>query len=110
MKKIKHLVLSVLITVITSCNSDKKASQIDGVWESIGYGRLVKVDDGEFLIADITEISCLPVISGNISDFGENISVKKDTLQLIDGINTYYFTKLNDFTYLVATNIPPYKS
>ena len=96
MKKIKHLVLAVLIVVITSCNSDKKASQIDGVWKSIGYGRLVKVDDSEFLIADITEISCLPIMSGNVSDLGENISVENDTLQIKDGINTYYFTKLID--------------
>ena len=96
MKKIKYLILVILLVIVGSCNSDKKTDKINGVWESIGYGRLVKVDDGEFLIADITEISCLPVMSGKVSDFGENISVKNDTLLIKDGINTYYFTKLKD--------------
>lgn len=96
MKRIKYLVLVVLIGTFLSCNSNSKKNKIEGVWQSIGYGRLVKIDDGEFLIADITKISCLPIMNGNVSDFGENIIVENDTLQLKDGINTYYFTRLND--------------
>jgi hypothetical protein len=47
-------------------------------------------------MADVTKISCLPVLEGEISEFGDALSFRNDTLVLEDGINFYYFTRIDD--------------
>lgn len=87
--------LSFLIITFLSCDSAEKKDEIDGVWKSVGYGRIVKIEEGEYILADVTEISCLPLMHGEISDFGDKLKLQNDTLSLEDGIN-YLFTRIAD--------------
>lgn len=86
-----------LVLILCGCETKTRDNNvIDGVWQSIGYGRLVKIDSGEFLLADVSNSSCTPSMSGEISMFEDNIGVTNDTLWLKDGINLYQFTRLED--------------
>lgn len=95
---IKILCAILLLAAFVSCGEreDKHGKKIDGVYESVGYGRIVKIENGEYLLADVTEISCLPLMEGEISEFGDALQFKDDTLRLKDGINTYFFTRIEN--------------
>lgn len=93
------------------CKSEEKSSEpkIDGVYESVGYGRIVKIKNGEYLLADVTKFSCIPLMDGKISEFEEALQLKNDTLSLKDGINTYYFTRIDDAPAVCKSDTPEYK-
>ncbi|MFS4492429.1 S41 family peptidase [Maribacter sp. 2308TA10-17] len=88
----------LFIIALLSCeSSDKKDPQsLDGVWKSLGYGRVVNIEEGEYTMADVTTISCMPLMEGNISDFGDKLKVRNDTIILEDGINNYHFIRIED--------------
>ena len=95
-KKSLQFILCITIPLlIISCAevSVEPEASLDGTWLSIGYGRIVQIESGDFLLADITSLSCTVVSEGELSIFGDRLSVANDTLRLKDGINTYYFTK-----------------
>lgn len=96
LKPIEYIVLALLLTLI-SCKEENKNEEktLDGYWESVGYGRIAKVENGHFSLFDITDISCLQVLDGEVSDFGKNITYEGDTLSIKDGINMYYFKRLD---------------
>ena len=85
----------MILLLVISCNK-KQPDTIDGVYEQVGYGRIVKVEDGEFILADVTNISCIPLMEGEITDFGENLTYSNDTLSLRDGINNYSYIRIAD--------------
>lgn len=97
---LRNLFLSFAILILSySCKdnapSDAVAS-MEGTWQSVGYGRIVTVENGKYLLAETTSISCIPIMDGDISEFGEALQLKNDTLSLEDGINTYYFTRMQE--------------
>ena len=96
----KKNVLFLLILIILC---DKTFSQncgnqsINGVWQSIGYGRILKIDSDRYSYFDITKISCLPTKEGYIRDFENAITVVNDTLSIKRGFTDYFFTRLEGF-------------
>lgn len=89
------LLLFFALTLSCCQTSEKKdADSMDGVWKSLGYGRIVNIEEGEYTLADVTEISCIPLMEGNISDFGDNIKLQNDTIFLKDAINIYHFVRV----------------
>lgn len=96
--KNSSIILFVVIASITlACKtSSSEEKSLDGVYESVGYGRVLKIDEGEFILADVTTYSCIPLMSGEISDFDDLLTFSNDTLSIQDGINRYYFTKVDD--------------
>lgn len=100
--------LLVLILSFLACKNTETSTSptMDGVWESIGYGRIVKIENGEYVMAEITDISCIPLMDGDLSDFGEALSIENDTIKLIDGINRYYFTRIEDAPVICKKDSP----
>lgn len=91
------LCAALILPLVFSCKQDRdKPISPEGVYASVGYGRIVKINNGKYLLADVTEISCIPLMEGELSEFGEALQFKNDTLSLKDGINTYYFTSIED--------------
>lgn len=77
---------------------------INGVWQSIGYGRILKIDSDKYSYFDITKISCLPTKEGNIKDFENAITVVNDTLTIKNGFTDYFFTRLKRIPNLCQQN------
>lgn len=95
------LLLSILAVSIYSCeeriSKNNNTISPDGNWESVGYGRILKIDStGSFVLSDVSPFSCLPLMEGNLSDMGENLTLSQDTISLEDGINRYFFTRINE--------------
>ncbi|MGI9549912.1 MAG: S41 family peptidase [Aurantibacter sp.] len=88
----------MILLLVFSCkeNGNRPILSKEGVYKSIGYGRIVKIENSEYFLADVTEISCLPLKEGEISEFGDALQFQNDTLSLEDGINTYYFRRIED--------------
>ncbi|QCX02183.1 S41 family peptidase [Aggregatimonas sangjinii] len=107
-----NFTLFILIGSLFSCQSDKKndCNTVDGVWKSLGYGRIVKIEAGEYLLADVTSISCVPMMEGSIAEFGDKLKVKNDTLSLENGINTYYFIRVADAPAICKKETLEYKA
>lgn len=93
---VQFLFLIMILLATCKGNSEKPADAIDGVWQSVGYGRIVKIEAGEYILADVTKLSCIPLMEGEIVDFKDALQLQNDTLSLKDGINTYYFTRIED--------------
>ena len=60
--------LLIFLFVITSLSNDQTKNSIEGIWKSIGYGKILKIDSTTYKYFDITNISCLPSKRGEISD------------------------------------------
>ncbi len=96
MKYTIYCLAILTIYFFSSCKNNKKEKQsIDGIWKSIGYGKVLTIEKNNYAFYDITKISCLPENQGNISDFGNQIQLHKDTLTLFKGVSTYLYTRIN---------------
>lgn len=94
-----RIALSISFAFILSCNqpvTNIETKNMDGVWKSLGYGRIVKIEKGEFLMAEVTNISCIPLMDRYVSDFSDKLKIQNDTLILEDGINNYLFTRIDN--------------
>lgn len=111
MKYLSHVCIILFSTLSIGCQdkTDEKPNTTEGVWESVGYGRIVNIEDGEFILADVTKFSCMELMSGEISDLGKALELKNDTLSLKDGINIYYFTRIDNAPTLCVTDSPERK-
>ncbi len=115
MKLVKQLSIatSIAIALITiNCGIQKSTSvsEFSGTYESVGYGRVLKIENGAFILADLTRFSCIPLLSGEIEDFSKNIYLKNDTLHLEQGINLYQFKRINDAPDICKKGTNAYKS
>lgn len=95
------VLVSLSCLLISSCDNQKTnvelTSNPEGNWQSVGYGRTAVIDsEGDFVLSDVTKYSCIPLTEGNLSDFGENLTLTKDTISIRDGINRYLYTRINE--------------
>lgn len=87
-----------LITTFSCVNQEEEAPEtIDGIWSSVGYGRIAHIEGDTFELADYTDISCLIVLEGSLEEAGYKPFIENDTLKIKDGINEYYYTRLASF-------------
>ena len=91
--------LFFIALICFSCKSDQtadhQASQpIEGVWQAVGYGKLLSIEGEAYTLYDVTKISCLPAENGQIASFGEDIMISQDTLVINKGTGVYHYTKI----------------
>ena len=85
----------IAILVLMSCDSKKIESIPDGVYESIGYGRLILIQDGNFQLFDISSKWCDQRINGLLTDFDKDLFITDDTLNFKVGITNYQYLKMS---------------
>jgi carboxyl-terminal processing protease len=101
----KITLFSFLLFLLIGCKpNDEKKNSIEGVWKSIGYGKILKIDSTSYKYFDITDISCLPSKQGDISEVKNSIVLKNDTLAVKSGYSFYYYTRTNEFPDLCQKN------
>lgn len=79
-------------------------NSIEGIWESIGYGKILKIDASTYEYFDITSVSCLPSKTGEISEVKNSMELINDTLAVKRGYSFYYYTRTNEFPDLCQKN------
>lgn len=65
------------------------ASQIDGVWQSQSYSRVLEISDGRYRVLETTGISCLEASTGPLSDFTLRHDAVNQTLSILEGYDDY---------------------
>ena len=87
--------LFIIIVFIAACRPNKQDGVFNGVWKSLGYGKILVIKDNTYSFYDITNISCLPARSSTIDELEKSIELRNDTLLLRQGTLNYSFTRLN---------------
>ncbi|MEZ4859191.1 MAG: S41 family peptidase [Flavobacteriaceae bacterium] len=81
----------ILLFLFTIAN----AQNYNGTWESLGYGRLLTIENENFEIKDYTAISCIASMKGKLEELTDKITLINDTLTIANGINNYFFVRSN---------------
>lgn len=89
--------LFIFILLISCKPNEEKNNSIEGIWKSIGYGKILKIDTISYEYYNITDISCLPSKKGNISDVSETMQISNDTLTITRGFSEYRYERLSKF-------------
>lgn len=88
--------LFLIFVIFYGCKSNgNNYSSVEGIWESVGYGKILKIDSTTYKYFDITSISCLPSKEGKISDVENSIELKNDTLVVKRSFSLYYYTRMD---------------
>lgn len=98
-------ILLILISLIGCKPNKKKNNSIEGIWKSIGYGKILKINANSYKYFDITDISCLPATEGNISELKNAIQISNDTLTVDIGFNKYRYVRVSEFPDLCKQNL-----
>lgn len=89
------LSLLLFLTLLVGCKASKeKSNSIEGVWKSIGYGQILKIDSDSYKYFDITDFSCLPAKEGNITEVTKSMEVSNDTLIVKRGFSQYRYVRI----------------
>lgn len=91
------LLFTIAGTLISCSNKSQKNNSIEGIWKSIGYGKILKIDANSFEYYDITTISCLPSKGGDISEVQSSMQISNDTLTITRGFSKYRYERLSKF-------------
>lgn len=106
-KSFDSLLILLIVLTLNSCSTNNNnLDTMNGVYKSLGYGRIAKIENGVFFLNDVTSKSCIPLASGEIKDFGEAFFYKNDTISLQDGINKYFFVRIKDLPAICIENTP----
>jgi len=90
----KLFTVFILVIALIACKSikTKPIENINGVWESIGSGWILEINDStEYVLYDVTSISCLPNEYGDYNQISASVDLKNDTLYWRNGVITYSF-------------------
>tara|TARA_B100000767_G_C19725681_1_gene519370 strand:- start:14 stop:1432 length:1419 start_codon:yes stop_codon:yes gene_type:complete len=101
---LKFLFLSFTF-IISSCKEKSTKNSIKGIWKSIGYGKILKININSYEYYDITDISCLSSKEGNISEVKNSMQISNDTLTVKRGFNKYRYVRINKFPDLCKKTI-----
>ena len=97
--------LLLLFILICGCNpNDQTNNSIEGIWKSIGYGKILKIDATTYEYFDLTKVSCLPSKRGDISEVKNSMKLLNDTLAIKRGYSFYYYTRTNEIPSLCHNN------
>ncbi|MDI9311977.1 MAG: S41 family peptidase [Limnohabitans sp.] len=104
--KITLFTLLPFLILLVGCKSSKvRNDSIEGTWESIGYGEILKINANSYEYFDITDFSCLPTKEGNISEITKTMQVSNDTLIVKRGFNIYRYVRIKKLPELCQQNI-----
>ncbi len=89
--------LLLFFILVIGCKPNKEENNaIEGIWESIGYGEILKIDANSYGYFDITDFSCLPAKEGNISEVKNSMQVSNDTLIIKRGFSKYRYSRIKE--------------
>lgn len=110
-----HILSSIFMCVFVMFLSCKETAKqptdvINGTYNSVGYGRFLKISEGTFKVYDINKNLCIPLLEGSLSEVEDAITYKNDTLFLKDGINNYLYIKTEKVPDLCTEGTAAYTS
>jgi len=104
----KTILLSLFLMsiLLIGCKpNEEKNDSINGIWKSIGYGEILKINVNSYEYFDITDISCFPAKVGDISEVKNSMQISNDTLTVKLGFSKYRYVRVNKFPDLCQQTI-----
>ncbi|NMM47603.1 S41 family peptidase [Marinigracilibium pacificum] len=92
-------VIGLLLLFLSSCNNKKVNNEVidqNGIWQSIGYGRILVIDSSDYHFYDYTTTYCGLKKEGQTDKLSTSISIKNDTLLYSIGFDIYKFVRINN--------------
>lgn len=71
------------------------AADADGVWQSLGYGRVIAIESEQVQTYDISKAGCVRSFKEPLNDFGKIIELTDNALVIKYGINHYHHVRLD---------------
>ena len=105
MMRTNIILLSLLLFSILLVGCKAKRNSIEGIWKSIGYGEILKIDSDSYKYFDITDFSCLPAKEGNIAEVKNSMEVSNDTLIVKRGFSKYHYVRIKKLPELSQQNL-----
>ena len=102
------ILLSLLLFLfqLVGCKASKaKSNSIEGIWKSIGYGEILKIDSDSYKYYDITDFSCLPAKEGNFAEVTNSMVASNDTLVVKRGFSKYRYVRIKKLPELSQQNL-----
>ena len=92
--------------LIGACQEESVPPSVNGVWESIGAGWVLQIQDStQYAIYDVTSLSCLSNRQGEFKEILEGLTLDSDTLSLTKGVITYRFTRTQSLPELCSITL-----
>lgn len=90
--------LITLLLVISSCQqeSTKINTSIEGIWQSVGYGKLLTIDSIQYAYYDMTDHFCSPIKKGKTATIKNTLELKNDTLSVKRGYSIYQYIRTKE--------------
>nr|WP_315171844.1 S41 family peptidase [uncultured Flavobacterium sp.] len=103
--------LLLFLTLLVGCKASKvKSNSIEGIWKSIGYGQILKIDSDSYKYFDVTDFSYLPSKEGNIAEVTKSMEVSNDTLIVKRGFNKYRYVRIKKLPEVSQQNLKDKKN
>ena len=92
------IILLSFCMILCSCTSERnQAKAIEGVWQSIGHGKILKIDSTRYQVFDMESPSCSPIKFGSIKEMDSISDLKEGILTIQHGSETYNYEKIDKF-------------
>lgn len=92
-------ITSIFNTAISQ-NYKRETHSINGVWQEIGYGRIVEISDSKFKLYDYCNVGCVLSEKGSIDQLegviGAIVENATDSITTRSGITRYNFVRINE--------------
>jgi len=98
------LIFAFLFIQPSDAESLDKNVNADGVWEQIGYGRIIEIKSGNIIVYDVSKVSCSLSFTEKLEEIGQITKVNKKSLRIVDGINIYELKRLQTLPDLCINN------
>lgn len=96
MRTANIITLTAILIIVFACQNKptQKTETLNGTWESVGSGWILEIKDStSYQFYDITSISCVPIRKGSFQELQKALSLKNDTLNLLEGVINYQFIR-----------------
>lgn len=95
MNRKKALMFLLVMSIVTALvHADE--SSLDGIWRSVGYGQIMRVEAGQVAGYDISKAGCFHSFDEKLNELGEVVDVSDTSLIIGYGINLYHYTRLRE--------------
>lgn len=96
----KSIILILILVLLGSCKKDQEVITANGIWQQLGYGKILEIKQDSVKAYDVCTIDCTLYEQTLLADEGEVVKFTADSLVIKKNIKTYRFTRLQELPLL----------
>lgn len=99
LENMRILIISILLILLTSCkDKDRgtKPASSNGLWQQLGYGKVIEIKNDSVKILDISKVGCNVYDKVLLSEIGKIDTFSQDSLTIKKNIKSYKYVRLEE--------------